>query len=112
MRSITEAYGVERGMQLWETIADTLGPDIKGDIFLAMITGEFTDKIRIKGIWSTNKVATIKAFRQFDRRGLGLKEAKDLADLIESGRQIELDVDPRNRVQIERELLSIGCKLA
>lgn len=111
MRAITEAYGPEEGMRLWETIADTLGPDIKGEIFLSMITGEYTDKIRIKGV-TGNLVATIKAFRQYDRRRLGLKEAKDLADLVMSGRQIDLDVNPRDRVQIERELINIGCKLA
>ena len=112
MRSITEAYGPEEGLKLWEQITEVLDPDVKGDIFLAMITGQYTDRIRVSGYTSANKIATIKAFRSYDRRKLGLKEAKDLTDLIETGRIIELEVDPRNRSQIERELHSIGCKLA
>ena len=45
MRSITEVYGSDEGMKLWDTIADTLDPQIKGHIFFAMITGEFNHMI-------------------------------------------------------------------
>lgn len=110
MRSITEAYGPEEGLKLWDQITNVLDPDVKGEIFLAMITGSYTDRIHISKI-GHDRVATIKAFRNFDKRRLGLKEAKDLSDLCQMGKVITLEIEPRNRVQIEKELLSIGCQL-
>lgn len=85
MRSITEAYGAEEGLRLWETIADTLDGDIKGQIFMAMVTGNYNDRVRLKGVTpygQENAVACIKAIREWDRRGLGLKEAKDTYDRV------------------------------
>lgn len=110
MRAITEAYGADEGMRLWDNIASTLDPDLKGEIFFAMITGAYTDRIHVSKI-GHDRVATIKAFRTFDKRRLGLKEAKDLSDLCQMGKVITLEIEPRNRVQIEKELLSIGCQL-
>lgn len=82
LRAITTAYGSETGLELWDTIATTLDPDVKGAIFFAMLTGEEGDQITVRGIigQNTNKVAVIKAFRSVT--GLGLKEAKDLADVV------------------------------
>ena len=85
MRAITEAYGADEGLKLWTTIADTLDPDVKGQIFMAMITGNYNDRIHLKGLYpmaSTNAVACIKAIREWDKRGLGLKAAKDLYDRV------------------------------
>lgn len=85
MRAITEAYGADEGLKLWETIADTLDPDVKGQIFLAMITGNYNDRVHLKGLHfsgQNNAVACIKAIREWDRRGLGLKEAKDMYDRV------------------------------
>lgn len=83
MRSITEAYGSEKGMELWEQITDVLDPEVKGQIFFAMITGTYNDKIAIRGLDATgahNAVACIKAIRQYS--GLGLKESKDIYDRL------------------------------
>lgn len=83
MRSITEAYGNEQGLELWEQIASVLGPDVKGQIFFAMITGTYNDRIYLKGINSnhvSNAVACIKEIRNWS--GLGLKEAKDMYDRL------------------------------
>ena len=111
MRAITEAYGPDEGMRLWDSIANTLDPDVKGEIFFAMITGEYNDRIHVRAI-GHDRVATIKAFRNYDKRRLGLKEAKDLSDLCQMGKVITLEIDPRNRIQIEKELLAIGCQLS
>lgn len=111
MRAITEAYGAEEGMRLWDSIASALDPDVKGEIFFAMITGEYNDRIHIKAI-GHDRIATIKAFRNYDKRRLGLKEAKDLSDLCQMGKVITLEIEPRNRVQIQKELMAIGCQLA
>ena len=84
LRSITLAYGSETGMELWDTIATTLDPDIKGAIFFSMLTGESGSRITIRDYdhapQGGNKVAIIKAIREVT--GLGLKDAKDQADIL------------------------------
>jgi len=85
MRSITEAYGADEGLKLWDTIASTLDGDVKGQIFMAMVTGNYNDRVHLKGCFpqgQANAVACIKAIREWDKRGLGLKEAKDLYDRV------------------------------
>ena len=47
MRVITEAYGTDEGMKLWDTIATTLDPDVKGQIFFAMLTGDYNGIINV-----------------------------------------------------------------
>lgn len=86
MRSITEAYGAETGLELWEQIATVLDPEVKGQIFFALITGTYNDRVHIKGIIGangmniTNAVSCIKEIRTWS--GLGLKEAKDMYDRV------------------------------
>lgn len=93
MRSITEAYGAEEGMKLWDTIANTLDPDIKGQIFFALLTGDAPGRIRITGIRHgtvNQKVPQIKAVRAAS--GWGLREAKDAVDALEiSNKHIIID---------------------
>jgi len=94
MRSITEAYGAVEGMRLWNTIADTLDPDVKGQIFFAMITGTHNNRIVLKRVGAnTDRVARIKEIRNWT--GLGLKEAKDLSDMVELGKPMSLTVRPQ-----------------
>lgn len=107
MRSITEAYGTDEGMKLWDTIANTLDPDIKGHIFFAMLTGEYNNVITISShVHNANRVSMIKAIRTIT--GMGLKEAKDLSDELSSGKTIKLMCDPKNRIQHLKELRSAG----
>lgn len=83
MRSITEAYGAEQGMELWDQIASVLDPEVKGQIFFAMITGNYNDRIELKGVAAHgqhNAVACIKSIRTFT--GLGSKDAKDMYDRL------------------------------
>ncbi len=83
LRSITLAFGSETGMELWDTIATTLDPDVKGAIFFAMLTGESNNRITIRDYDrhnGGNKVSIIKAIREVT--GLGLKDAKDQADIL------------------------------
>jgi hypothetical protein len=83
IRSITECYGAEKGMELWEQITSVLDPEVKGQIFFAMITGEYNDRITIKGVSNLgtgNAVSCIKELRNWT--GLGLKEAKDTYDRL------------------------------
>jgi len=109
MRSITEAYGTHEGMKLWDTISNTLDPDIKGQIFFAMLTGEYTNIISVTGHNpSANRVHMIKAVRNVDRRGLGLKEAKDMCDMLSSGKPFKIEVEPQYRAMGMSELRKAG----
>lgn len=112
IRSITEAYGSEDGMRLWENIASVLDPEIKGQIFFALLTGEYNGVVVLTGsVASANKVALIKAVRSVDIRRLGLKEAKDICDNLWSGKPQKLEVDPKNRNTVVRELRDAGFYL-
>lgn len=107
IRSITEAYGTDEGIRLWENIANVLDPDIKGQIFFALLTGEYNGIITISGCAAhANKVAMIKAVRSVS--GLGLKEAKDICDEMLCGKPQRLNVNPKNRNQCLNELRSAG----
>lgn len=107
MRSITEAYGTDEGMKLWNSIADTLDPDVKGQIFFAMLTGEFNGIITISSYQpGSNRVSMIKAIRIVS--GLGLKEAKDLSDELGAGKTIKINCNPKTRAQALLELRNAG----
>jgi hypothetical protein len=106
MRSITECYGADRGMELWDTIASALGNDVKGEIFFAMINGEYTSKLRVTGMVN-DRIASIKTIRTYT--GLGLKEAKDLSDEMQSGRPILIKLTSASlRTEAIRELCRLG----
>jgi hypothetical protein len=111
MRSITEAYGADEGMRLWETIANTLDPDIKGQIFFAMITGTHNDTIVLKpglagsGV-TANRVAAIKEIRTWT--GMSLRDAKDTSDMVEAGRTVKITVKPGDHANALRGLRKVG----
>ena len=107
MRSITEAFGTDEGMKLWDNIESVLDPDVKGQIFFAMLTGEYNGIVTLTGAMaSANRVALIKAVRSVT--GMGLKEAKDVCDNLWSGKPQKLNVEPKNRNFALRELRDAG----
>ena len=112
MQTITEIYGVDKGMELWNTIADTIDPDLKGEVFIAMLSGHYRrDKIYVKNpiLGSVgNKVGLIKCIRTYDRRRLGLKEAKDIADRLDNGGSEVLEVEHMIRPTFSVELRKFG----
>jgi len=109
MRAITEVYGTDEGMKLWDTIATTLDPDIKGQIFFAMLTGQYNDTVVINSFKpGSNRVARIKAIRVVTFPSLGLKEAKDLSDILDNGKSIKLRVNPKERHHALEELRFAG----
>jgi len=97
MRSITEAYGSEDGLKLWDAIANTLDPDVKGAIFFALITGDYQGEIIARGFSSPpqNYVEYIKTIQTYT--GWGIKEAKEAADLIRDGVRQTLTVPTDKR---------------
>jgi hypothetical protein len=112
MQTIADVYGPDKGMELWSTIADTIDPDLKGEIFMAMLTGNYRrDKIHVKNPFVSkmaDKIAVIKCIRTYDRRKLGLKEAKDIADRLDMAGSEVLEVDPNIRPTFAVELRKLG----
>ena len=112
MQTVSEIYGAEKGMELWTTIAETIDPDLKGEVFMAMLTGNYRqDKITVKQAYTgavSNKVSLIKCIRTYDKRRLGLKEAKDIADQIELNQRVVLEVEPNIRSTFVVELRKLN----
>ena len=115
MRAITEAYGADKGLELWEQITSVLDPDVKGQIFFAMITGQYNDRILLKGLTtmaSNNAVACIKEIRTWT--GLGLKDSKDIYDRLRDRTYLSvpsteyLKVSPEQYSQAVAGLRNVG----
>lgn len=97
LRSITDAYGSDEGMKLWDAIANTLDPAVKGEIFFAMLRGEYQDYITLKGVGynaatKATKITAIKEIR--DASGLGLVEAKQAYEAAEQGIPVKIPCSP------------------
>ena len=78
--AITEVYGSETGLEIWDRVSATLGDDARGHIFFTMVTGasDFKRVCRVSDYPAHQKVALIKVIRTVT--GMGLKEAKDLSE--------------------------------
>ena len=116
MQTVADIYGSEKGMELWSTIADTIDTDLKGEVFMAMLTGKYRqDKIHIKAPFLgqiPEKIKLIRCIREYDRRNLGLKDAKDITDRLETGSHEVLEVNPEIRPTFIVELRKIGMVVA
>lgn len=109
MRSITNAYGTDEGMKLYNTIVDTFDKDISQKVFVAMITGEYNFQITINGFKrESDAVQMIKMIRTVDRRRLTLAEAKDMVDYLRNCNPVKLEVDPNKRQAAILDLRSVG----
>ena len=111
LRAVTDCYGAEEGMRLWDRIASELDPKLKGEIFFAILCGSQGNRINLSVANLTDglnsKIMMIKTLRTVT--GMGLKEAKDIVDLLLIGHSetITINVD---RNQAIRELRSAGFR--
>jgi hypothetical protein len=108
IRSITTAYGSDTGMELWDIIANTLDPDVKGKIFFAMLTGSHEDRVTLSGaVAGSNKIACIKYIRQYT--GMSLTEAKNAYESAgDFGQKVSLKVNPKYRREMIDDLRQNG----
>jgi ribosomal protein L7/L12 len=113
MQSLVRHYGESRGMETFERLADHVDPTLKGEVFIAMLTGQFSGRITLHGIANgANAVACIKAIRALDSRRLGLKEAKDIYDGLKyNGKTAVLEVPSNDRGRAAGELRTAGFLL-
>ena len=111
IRSITEAYGAETGMELWEQISQSIDPELKGQIFFAMLTGDNVNTIELR--YTTSPAGNDSFINQIKEvrasTGLGLKDAKDLTDKVRSGSPVKITLaDPTQRKRIISNLKNVG----
>ncbi len=95
-------------MELWDTIANTLDPDVKGKIFFAMLTGSHEDRVTLTGaVAGSNKIACIKIIRQYT--GMGLTESKQAYEEAgDYGQKVSLKVNPKERRHMIDDLRQNG----
>lgn len=110
MRSITDAYGAEKGMLVWDKINETMGNDIKGAIFFRLMTGDGDCNVTVPASnvkhTTGNFIEYIKTVRTFT--GWGLKEAKDFCDKTESGTTCKMTVPFNKKQEFLSALRRIG----
>jgi len=116
MDSIYKFYGEEKGEEMWDIIVTTLDPSIKRHMLMRMFAGDYKSEITIRKVVTTDKkVHIIKKIREIT--GLGLKEAKEIADQVCPHRDypyqnmspVTFSVDPDRRRVAVRELEELGC---
>lgn len=108
--AIGQSYDSETAIVLWERIAEVLDPDIKGQVFMAMLNGNNSGQRTIHvhpGSFGMNneRITLIKFIREHDLSNPGLKEAKDMTDELMMGRSIKLKVRSANYSFIKNELV-------
>jgi hypothetical protein len=109
MESLARHYGAERSIEVWDQLGEVLGPDVKSQVFLAMLTGESSNRIRVSRGTCTDAVAAVRAIRQ--ATGMGLKEAKDAWDLT-AIKTVTIDnVQRELRSDFVRDLRYIGMRV-
>ena len=103
--SVTEVYGSEAGLEIWDQVSATLGEDARSEIFFTMLTGggEFKRVCRIKEYPSHQKIALIKLVRM--ATGIGLKEAKDLSE----SHNFTFLVPSKEVTETRRQLINMGA---
>jgi hypothetical protein len=113
LKSLTRYYGPEKGMEVWESMGDAIGVDVKGAIFFKMLVDPNATKVRFMaysiGGDPQNAVFVIKAIRQYT--GLGLKEAKDAWDGSKIKPVAVKTLDRLSRINLANELRQLGCRV-
>jgi ribosomal protein L7/L12 len=111
LRSLTSYYGNDKGMEVWESMGDAMGKEVKGKIFFAMINGSHQNRLQFTCDQADklgNNVQGIKTLRHYT--GQGLKEAKDLWDDSKNG-LVVVDCNNDQIRGLRADLRALGCKV-
>lgn len=110
MRAITEIWGPEKGMEMWDVISGTVGDDFKGAVFFTMLTGNHLGDVLLINADVPQYGECIKIVRRYT--GYGLKEAKDACDRARGSKatpeKLPL-VDRKERKDCVAALKALGC---
>lgn len=109
--SLTRHYGHEKGQEVWASMGEALGKEVRGKIFFAMVQGHQAGRLTFtadSAYEKHNTVAVIRAIRNYTN--LTLKEAKDIWDKSVTDTAIIKDIKPKSNVPLlARELRDLGC---
>lgn len=108
IHSLSQCYGSQRGLDVWDHIRKGLGDDIAGDIMMGMLSSSGVS-VRLYSVGG-NFINTIKEIRAFT--GWGLKEAKDFADSVRDHGAKNIEVDEFNQHKVSNfinNLRANGC---
>jgi hypothetical protein len=115
LESLGHYYGAERAMEVWKELGPTVGEDVKGQVFMTMLSGNnHSMRLHLSRPSTMSNpmgyaVPVIKAIRA--ATGLGLKESKDLWDAT-AVETISLTCLSRNHAKDARqEFLKIGMRV-
>jgi ribosomal protein L7/L12 len=110
LRTMTTIFGLEKGEEMYGTIADACGQDIKGAVLFAMLTGHHSGVTLHDARQVNAYVELIKTVRT--HTGYGLKEAKDACDLARVGTAVKFTVDAKSRHLFLKDLHKISGVIA
>ena len=114
VRCVTETFGAGTGMKVWDAMASAIGEDLRGRIFMSILTGDGDGNITIQGnrtLKTTNQfIPFIKLLRA--ATGYGLKEAKDVADEIELGVSKRIKLPMKVKQTFVKECRAIGVRIS
>lgn len=109
LESLITHYGTDKGMEVWEAMGNAVGREVKGRIFFAMVSGEFTNHLKFRAgnaELSGNAVSVIKTIRNYT--GLSLKETKDLWDYSKTNSTV-IKGKPDELRKLRVDLRTLGC---
>lgn len=109
LRTMTEFYGMDEGMAIWDKMGDAIPANLRGQIFMAMLCGTTGKHINIsagRAGATGNAIAIIRCIRENTR--LGLKEAKDIWDESRM-RTVSVVCDPKFINKFSQDLRHLGC---
>ena len=113
MRTITEMWGPEKGMEMWDVISTAVDPEFKGAVFFTMLTGSHIGDVRLVCADVPQYVECIKVVRNYT--GYGLKEAKDACDRVRgqynrsNPEKLPL-INKKLRKEFVKKLRDLGCE--
>jgi len=107
VKSLTDYYGPEKGMEVWNTLSESVGKSLHNKIFMAMLTGKSFMTVTFAANNSGNAIPVIKCIRQ--HTGLGLKEAKDYWDASKITSQTIKVAKTDIAREFRDELRKLGC---
>ena len=91
--SLQRCYGNEKALAIWDSFRAHVGDDLAGDTMFKMMSrnGRYRMSwLHPLPVGGSPKIENIKIFRQYMQ--IGLKEAKDIVDTLNTRSSVELDL--------------------